>query len=205
MPDVNHDTYDHAGVTGVPAAEAFDETAHDAHDHTGIPGVGGGEGGTDWAANLFRDIGTMDYCAATTANKFSGASNRMTAVAFMPKKSFTCAAVYGRVVTQNGNLDIGIYDSGRTKLASTGSFACPAAGNFAQAISYALVAGTLYYLAYMGSGTTATAYGSGGVSIVVGSTLGWYYDVGAFPLPAGPVTPTGTDPGTGAIVGLWLE
>lgn len=40
-----HGDIDHTGITGVPDAEAFDETAHDAHDHTGVPGVGGGAGG----------------------------------------------------------------------------------------------------------------------------------------------------------------
>jgi hypothetical protein len=34
MPDVNHDTYDHAGIPGV-----FDESDHDAHDHAGVPGI----------------------------------------------------------------------------------------------------------------------------------------------------------------------
>lgn len=40
MADQNHDVWDHAGVTGVPAAEAFTEAAHASEDHTGIPGAG---------------------------------------------------------------------------------------------------------------------------------------------------------------------
>lgn len=63
-----HSDLDHTGVTGVPAAESFDESVHDAHDHTGVPGVGAG--GALQADKVSRTSGDL----STTSTSFVDAT-----------------------------------------------------------------------------------------------------------------------------------
>lgn len=42
LDPTEHDARSHAGVSGVPAAEAFTQAAHGTQDHSGILGVGTG-------------------------------------------------------------------------------------------------------------------------------------------------------------------
>lgn len=194
---------------GSVSGPLLDETAHDALDHTGLTGVGSGSG-LAFAANLPRDVGTLDLAAVNNSALSNQSANRAHFIPFVPKKGFTTAKVYFRCTNATGNIDVGIYDASLTRLVSTGSVSIPGTGNQSIALVQALTAGSLYYLAYAMSSTTSTFYGwdSGINALVTGlaatSTQGAFaYLDGGLPLPAGPVTPTGYDPYT-KIIGFWV-
>jgi hypothetical protein len=186
---------------------AINTTAHAAIDHTGLPGVGAGGSGVPFAANLPEDVGTMARSAITKTDFNVGVANRCHFFPFMPKYGETVSAAYFRVTSATGNMDIGIYDAALTLLVSTGSFAVPAAGSaaraFAASATQALTAGSLYYIGMSASSASATFYGSAAAlvsAITTGRTSNahsgaYAYLNSTFPLPAGPVTPTGFDPG----------
>lgn len=80
--------------------------------------------------------------------------------AFQVRRPVTVTTAAFHVGTQNGNLDIGIYSGAigaLTRLGSTGTFACPAAGVQSQALtaSVTLVPGVRYFGAVAGNGTAA--------------------------------------------------
>jgi hypothetical protein len=156
------------------------ETVHATIDHTGITGVGGAS-----LSNLF--VGPFPWWADndTTVNV---PTNRAVAMKFMPLADITVSKARFRVVTQSGNVDVGIYDAGLSKLASTGSTACPAAGaaELALSASATLVAGTIYHAAFVCSSATAK-FQTVKTAVGVGNLSGWQ-TVGrqesALPLPA---------------------
>jgi len=101
------------------------------------------------------------------------------------------------ISVQSGNIDIGIYNAAGTRIASTGSIACPATGEQTVAFtgSVTLDPGERYYLAFAADNTSvATAIRHGIIN-----TSG-YIGIGALPLPA-----TLVPPGTGTIENwMWV-
>lgn len=117
------------------------------HGHTAA-----GDGGA-LAMNLA--VGAQSY------GNFNGAAwvtaNKATYIAFQVFRPVTVSIVRFYVQVQSGNLDFGITDDSFTRLASTGSFACPSAAAHTQALSasVALVPGTRYYRVAAVDNTTA--------------------------------------------------
>ena len=148
-----HTLSDHTGLPGVVSDFADVATDHDAHDHTGVPGVGGGAGSS--LANLY--VGTAPIWV--TANDAAApTADRVAIVRFRPDADITVDTVHFQVITASGNCDIGIYNEAlSSKLGSTGSFVCPAAGARSQALTapVALTGGTIYYAAMVCSSNTA--------------------------------------------------
>jgi hypothetical protein len=111
--------------------------------------------------------------------------------AFQVNRPATVSAVYFRTGVQSGNIDIGVYSvSGTTatRVASTGSFPCPAVAiRCTQALtaSVTLIPGVRYLQAIAADNTTA---GFGGYSGVAPAYVTARSEVGvmssAFPLPA---------------------
>jgi hypothetical protein len=123
----------------------------------------------------------------------SGAANRAWFIAVTVPVPVTMSAIRLDVGTASGNIDVGLYNNSGTRLASSGSVACPAAGfatvNFT---SSATINPGIYYLAISVDNNTAT-FARSGVEGVVGVN---YFDT-AFPLPSS-VTLPGTNDSTGA-------
>lgn len=218
-PGVMADYMDGLGVAA-PGTPASGYTriyvATDGHVHaiddagTDTDLTAGAGGGITFAANNPEDVGTMPRSAITRTDAAAGATSRCLFFPFTPKYGETVSKVYFRVGTQSGNMDVGIYDASLTKLVSTGSFAVPASGNASHAFSgsatQALTAGSLYYIGISVDNTTANFYGGGTTvsALSTGRTAGTHsgsyaYLNSTFPLPAGPVTPTGYDPVAGMI------
>jgi hypothetical protein len=71
----------------------------------------------------------------------------------------TVTGIVHRVGTQNGNIDLGIYSwdgTTMTKVATTGSTACPAAGGNNTALSATLNPGTRYCIAFITDSASAS-------------------------------------------------
>ena len=110
--------------------------------------------------------------------------------AFQVLRPATATNAAFQVTTQNGNLDLGIYqDDGAgnlTRIASTGSFACPAAGYASRALTapVALVPGVRYYAAIATDSASAAVYaGATGGGLGSGARMSCYIP-SSFPLPA---------------------
>lgn len=187
----------------------------DSAQTSGVKWAAGGGSGVTFAGNNPEDVGSVARYALTNTGVTVGAASRCHFFPIQPKYGETVSKVYFRVGTQSGNMDVGIYDASLTKLVSTGSFAVPASGNASQAFSaaatQALTAGSLYYIGISVDNTTATFYGGGSVvsAISTGRTAGTHsgsyaYLNATFPLPAGPVTPTGYDP-QAAMIAIYLS
>jgi len=94
------------------------------------------------------------------------------------------------ITTQAGNIDLGIYNSALTRLASTGSFACPAAGQQAASITEQTLNAGVYILAFASNNANTYWRYSGLIEEI--SLTGYQnsgYQENAFPLPA-TITPT---------------
>ena len=177
---VQHADIDHTGITGVGGSETFTEAVHDLHDHTGITGVGGGTGILPY--HLAPDYG---YASFDGSGLTVGTANH---AYFAPATLQVAATITGvgiTVRTQNGNIDVGLYDEAGTRLASSGSVACPAAGPATVSFtsSYSAAPGR-YHLAIACSNTTATfmavTNGLSNASLPYAGRL----MASAFPLPA---------------------
>lgn len=173
----------------------------DAGNEVGPLAAAAGGSGVTFAANLPRDIATLDFGSVNTSTLSIGAANRAHFIPFIPKVGLTTSSVFFRCSNATGNMDVGIYDASLTRLVSTGSTAIPGVGSQSLSLVQALSAGTLYYIAYTMSSTSSAFYGwTSGTNafprgLTASATMGAYaYLSSALPLPAGPVTPTGYDP-----------
>lgn len=115
--------------------------------------------------------------------------------------SVEITGIYYRVgATSSGNVSVGLYNSGLTRLATSGAVACPATGiattNFTAA--YTAAAGR-YWLALSCDNSTATFIMSNMSG--QGSTMA-KNSTSSHPLPAGPVTPAASNTRAPAMVGL---
>jgi hypothetical protein len=132
---------------------------------------------------------------ATLSNTFLAVTTANAAQlnAFQVVRTVTVSTAHFRVGAQSGNLDFGIYDDSGTRLASTGSFACPApatAGS-SQALtsSVTLAPGRRYWAAIAADNTTATLLGLGSAQSASAYVLGGNV-AATFPLPASLTLPT---------------
>lgn len=123
---------------------------------------------------------------------FSGA-NLNVGNSFTVERPVTVSTVRFSVGVSAGNIDIGLYSGSSpasiTRLSSTGSFACPAAGVRTQALTaaVALVPGVRYWSVIGGNNASTTIHGTDtGVSSTMQQTaaLGNREVAGTFPLPA---------------------
>lgn len=141
--------------------------------------------------NLF--IGPFGYLYTAPGGSVGvAANNDVNYCAFQVFRPVTVTTAVIQVITQSGNLDIGILDSSGNRLASTGSFACPAAGTISQALtaSLALSPSTFYYAAVAMDNTTARVNGVsiassslGRLGSVTGNSL-TIKNTTSFPIPA---------------------
>lgn len=129
-----------------------------------------------------------DGVHAVTNNAWTTA-NAVRAAAFQVRRPVTVTAAWFRVITQNGNMDVGIYDAAGVLLASTGGFAMPAAANnLSQALSapVLLLPGRRYYAAMASDSTTAVVLSMAvnGGQIVTGAPPRFVLATTSYPLPA---------------------
>lgn len=148
--------------------------------------VGGG-GGTSFTGNPW--LGSIEPASINSAAFDVAASNRAILTPFLCHKAVTVSTVYFRVATASGNIDFGIYAADAvTRLASTGSFACPAAGTRNQALtaSVALEAGTMYWAAHAAGNTTYKLVGFVSTQSAIALGAQGYYVRGetSFALPS---------------------
>lgn len=121
----------------------------------------------------------------TVGNAVWNIANRGIFLPFTVPTSVTVTTIRISVVTQSGNLDVGIYDESRTKIVSLGSTAVGAVGSQVCNIADTVLAAGRYYFAMVCDNVTANF--ARGISF--SDPLGrWQYKTAAFPLPAGPVT-----------------
>jgi hypothetical protein len=85
------------------------------------------------------------------------------------------------IAVSSGNLDVGIYATGGARLASTGTTACPAAGERTVTFTapVTLYPGRTYYLAFAASNTTVSLAIRNGII-----NTSAYEGIGSLPLPA---------------------
>lgn len=124
-------------------------------------------------------IGNNSAAPNSAANV--GSSNRAWYKAINVDNYVTVTGIRIGVAATSGNIDVGLYDSGGNKLASSGSVACPTANTkvtVAFTASVDIAPGT-YYLAIVADNTTATFVRAGTDTI-----MGLGYEDTAFPLPS---------------------
>lgn len=147
-------------------------------DHTGTP------------INLF--IGP-DPIIASTSVVNPGGANAGNFISFQVFVAVTVTKAYVRITSGggSGNIDLGIYSSNGTtltRIASTGSTACPAASNNASltfTASVTLTPGTLYYSAAASDNVIAALNGTAFTPPFSGTVSTWVATVPtSFPLPA---------------------
>lgn len=105
----------------------------------------------------------------------------------------TISSIAFRVSTSSGNIDVGVYDDGArptTRLASSGSTACPASGEASVALSSSVSFPVGGFLAIGADNTTAT-FGNSQAGNAINQT-GLAEAQNVFPLPA---TAAGTQTG----------
>lgn len=122
-----------------------------------------------------------DNSAAPNSAANVGSSNRAWYKAINVDNYVTVTGIRIGVAATSGNIDVGLYDSGGNKLASSGSVACPSA-NTKATVSFTAsvnIAPGTYYLAIVADNTTATFVRAGTDTI-----MGLGYQDTAFPLPS---------------------
>jgi hypothetical protein len=140
--------------------------------------------GLKWADPGVVPWAILPYGGATHSLYLAwGASNRAIYVPCVIPAACTVTGIRIRIGTSSGNICVGLYDSGGTRVATSGSVASPGTSfrtiNFTS--SYAAAAGR-YYLAMSADNTTITV-SSPDAGGVVGS-LTTRFEATAHPLPA---------------------
>lgn len=96
------------------------------------------------------------------------------------------------IVTQSGNLDMGVYDEGLNRLVSTGSIAMTAAGLQMADVTDTPIQPGRYYMAISVNNTTARFRTNGMFSFQLFRVCGGNTQASAFPLPATATFDNGT-------------
>lgn len=123
-------------------------------------------------------IGHNEAAPNSAANV--GSANRAWYKAITVDTNVTVTGIRIGVAVSSGNIDVGIYNSAGTKLASSGSTACPSAGKDTVTFSSSIaITPGVYYLSLTADNTTAT-FSRAGTDTIMG--LG--YEDSAFPLPS---------------------
>ncbi len=128
-------------------------------------------------------------------------ANRAWLIAVNVPTPVTVTAIRTSIAASSGNLDVGLYNNSGTRLASSGSVTCPAAG--AASINFtasATINPGIYYLAISADNTTATFNRSG-----IDGVVGVNYFASSFPLPSSVTLPGTHDTSNSrpfALVGL---
>lgn len=127
MPDINHDTWSHAGVPGVPAGGAVEL----------------------WA--LIPDTGMMGLRMEP-----QGAANRAIIEPASLLAAATITGIRIRIGTSSGNICVGLYDSTLALVATSGSVASPGNGlrSISFTAPYVATAGR-YYIGFSADNNTA--------------------------------------------------
>jgi hypothetical protein len=170
------------------------------------PHGGGGAGG-----GFFSPAGvivTPDEFGNLRGAGLLGASNAWTAnqaelQPFVPTKDMTITQMAIVVATQNGNVDVGIYDSSFGRLTSAGSTAAGAAGiQVFDVANVSLTAGETYYSAFATDSTSLRIFNVAIVSSAVEAIAGGVVDQAtAFPLPSS-ITPGVLSEGAFPLIGM---
>ena len=149
------------------------ETAHDTFDHTGLTGVSGGV--VPWA--LVPHTPNLHQVFATV-----GAANRGLVVPVTLPAGATITGVRLVVSAPSGNISVALYDASLSRVATSGSVACPSTG--AQSVnfsgSYSAAAGRYYIGISFSDNTAQISYAATTVSAPIQA----YYMESAHPLPA---------------------
>jgi len=145
-------------------------------------------------------IGNTTYAPNAAAN--TNAANRAWLIVCEVTQPCTITGIRIGVTVSSGNIDVGLYDASFSRLASSGSTACPTANTKATVnfTASAVITPGTYYLALTADNTTVTFTRSG-----LDTIMGLCFQNTAFPLPT-TITPTYTGIGGGdrsfAIVGV---
>jgi hypothetical protein len=147
--------------------------------------------------NDLDHLSTISPWPGVTGQIYSAGSvaltaNRAVLTRIKPQRNCSITKMYWGVGTTGGNYDIGIYDAAGTLLWSKGSTATPSSGTITETFTAVpLTAGTLYYVAFVYDGTTATIRGytlsSTEVAKSMTGTLLSYAVTSSLPLP-NPIT-----------------
>lgn len=146
---------------------------------------------------------TVDLSSLNTVALTWSAANRGVYMRSLGGGSVSTA--FFTVTTQSGNMCVAVYSNsgvGRgslpgTLLATTGSFACPAAGQQSQALGATIQVNAGDWI-YLGCDNAVAAFRSTATALAIaagltGTNAGrYYYHDAAFPAPASNPTPTGT-------------
>lgn len=131
--------------------------------------------------------------AAAGVPRSIGTSNRAIYAPCIVPTALTLTGVRIVVAVQSGNISVGLYDSGGSRVATSGAVGCPASGpaNVSFTGNYSAVAGR-YYLAFSCDNTTATFLFQDASSGATGAALA------KFQATAHPI-PTTMTPGAGTV------
>lgn len=185
--DITSLIFQEGSVPATPAAtqwKAYFKTTglfvvDDAGAETGPLVAAAGSGQVPWALMPY-------FGGARNATAISvGANNRAIYVPLEPlQAAATITGIRLRVEASSGNICVGLYDSGGSRVATSGAVACPGASAVADVaftVSYSAAAGR-YYAAISADNTTATfAVGSDSTNI---SPATCRFEETAHPLPA---------------------
>lgn len=150
-------------------------------------------------------IGTIPLWLPNVAGVVFPTANAAVMLAFKVDVAVTVSTAYFRVTVASGNMDVGIYSAGGSRLGSTGSFVVPTAAiTVSQALtgSVALVPGVRYYGALACDNTTASfgAFSAAGAPTITGYNVRSQTSA-SMPLPS-TITPPANNGGT--VYGLWF-
>ncbi len=197
-PTVNDDSGDGYAVGSV-WIDITGDAAYICVDATGgaavwVPFDSGAPGGsTGPPYDMFGTVQLFPEAINSWGSAAWDVANRALYIPFILPDDMTCNKLFyvtGGTTTGGGStLDIGIYDASGTRLVSTGSTAYNQNNNNTHTVidvaDTALTGNTLYYLAFVGSSTSASILFTRWDTGANGSSfLGCYMETSALPLPA---------------------
>lgn len=125
-------------------------------------------------------MGRVGYVNSTT----TWTQNRAVYSPVIVQRPITVTHILIQVVTQNGNVDVGIYDWGGTRLVSSGSTACAAAGLQSLDITDTLLKPGRYYLAFASDSNAVAVFQHSTIGVPIMRVCGFQQQSSAFVLPA---------------------
>lgn len=184
-PEVVYVTAHSAAATTATIARAKESSTARAHA-VGIPWVHGPTVDNDYGAAIPEILDAKYPTPIDVINVVPAANDAFFAPIVPLTANCTSTTINVTIVTQAGNIDVGIYEwdgSTMTRIVSSGSVACPAAGNASINITdTTLYRGTRYYFALAVS-SAAMSFKATGAALYNYNAIG-YHEASSFPLPA---------------------
>ncbi len=138
---------------------------------------------TPWGDTPYAQFGKITATGYANTTTVLGASKIIYQPALVVKRS-VIYKISIRVQTQNGNVDVGIYDWGNKQLVNAGTTAVAAAGVQTFDITDTTLTPGWYKLAIVTDSATAVFRCSTNVTVANGRVCGFQQEATAIPLPA---------------------